>query len=350
MSPLGLGIVGCGHVAEVAHLPALARVPSVEVVAVFDADRSRAARAAGGATVHGSLGALVADPRVEAVAVLVPPSDHLPVAAAALDAGRHVLVEKPLALRTSDAEELVARATVAGVVAMTGFNLRRLAVVRRAREVLSSGALGELEALRSVVTSARRFDASAPEWRRRRELGGGSFVEQGVHHFDLWRHLLDDEVETVVAFGQDADAGAAVTARMRGGVLVQSTFSERTTPVHSVEVFGREACLRLSLTRFDGLELLPVEGGGESAPATRGRALASTLRALPRGLAELRRGGVFARSYVEQWEDFAAAVRSGRPASPDFADGLRALEIALAAARSADEGRPVGVGADLAAR
>ena len=343
MTRLGLGIVGCGHVAEVAHLPALARVPEIELVGIAEADPGRASRAAAHAPVFASVEALLEDPRVEAVAVLVPPAGHHAVAAAALDAGRHVLVEKPLALTVEDASSLAERAAAAGVVAMTGFNLRRLDVVRQGKALLDAGAVGEIDAVRSVVCSSSRHDASAPAWRRRRDEGGGSFIEQGVHHFDLWRHLLGDEVESVFAFGHEGDAGAAITARTRGGVLVQSTFSERTAPMHSVELVGRDGCLRLSLTRFDGVELLPADGGGESAPGTRGRAVARALRGLPRGVAEMRRGGAFARSYVEQWRDFAAAVRSGATVAPDLVDGLRSVEISLAAARSADEGQPVAL-------
>ena len=260
-----------------------------------------------------------------------------------------MLVEKPLALTVEDASSLVERAAAAGVVAMTGFNLRRLAVVREGKALLDAGAVGEIDALRSVVCSTSRLDDAAPAWRRRREEGGGSFVEQGVHHFDLWRHLLGDEVESVFAFGHEGDAGAAITARTRGGVLVQSTFSERSAPMHSVEVVGRRGCLRLSLTRFDGVELLPADGGGESAPGTRGRAVARALRGLPRGVAEMRRGGAFALSYVEQWRDFAAAValRAGpvdagprrRPAVGRDLAGGGALGRRGAAGRARPRGR-----------
>jgi predicted dehydrogenase len=123
---------------------------------------------------------------------------------------------------------------------------------------------------------------------------------------------------------------------------VQSTFSERTTPVHTLEVFGQRGCLRLSLSRFDGLEVIPVDSV-DSAVGTRARAVAATVRGLPRALPELRRGGVFASSYVAQWEDFARAVRSGEPVAPDLEDGRRALAVSLAAAQSASEGRPVPV-------
>jgi predicted dehydrogenase len=330
-------------VAELVHLPVLARAPEIEVVAVADRDAGRMERVAqrfGVPARHAEAAALVADPRVEAVAVCVPPVDHARVAGAALDAGKPVLVEKPLTLSLDDADELIDRAARAGVPAMIGFNLRWLATVARARELIAEGRLGPVEAARSAVTSSHRFEPEAPAWRRRRELGGGSLIEQGVHHFDLWRFLLGDEVDEVFALTHPDDAGAAVTGRMAGGALVQTTFSERTTPVHTFEVYGRRACLRLSLTRFDGLELLPVDRH-DSAVGTRARSLLAAARAMPRALVRLPRGGVFANSYAAQWTRFAAAVRGAAPATPTLDDGRRALEIALAATASAAQGVPV---------
>src|SRR5437660_8020226 len=86
-APVRLGVVGCGHVAEVVHLPVLARVPEIEVVALADRDGPRLARVAqrfGVPARHVVAAALVADPRVEAVAVCVPPTEHAEVAGAAL--------------------------------------------------------------------------------------------------------------------------------------------------------------------------------------------------------------------------------------------------------------------------
>jgi predicted dehydrogenase len=227
-------------------------------------------------------------------------------------------------------------------VAMIGFNLRWLDAVRRARELVADRTLGEVEVLHSALTSHRRFDPTAPDWRRRRDLGGGSLLEQGIHHFDLWRFLLDSEVEQVFAGVHDGDSGAAVSARMSDGVLVQTTLSERTTPTHSLEIFGTRACLRLRLTHFDGLEVIPV-GREDSAPRVRARHLCRTLRQLPRAVVELRTGGRFATSYAEQWRRFAAAARSRMAIAPTLEDGRRALEISIAAAGSASTGSPVGL-------
>jgi myo-inositol 2-dehydrogenase / D-chiro-inositol 1-dehydrogenase len=337
--PLRLGVIGCGYVATFAHLPVLSRLPDVDVVAVCDRDPERLA-ATGVVRRYSDADELIADPSVEAVGVFLPPADHPRAAIAALEAGKHVLVEKPLAVSLAEADQMVETATSSPGIAAVGFNLRSLDLVRRTRELMRSGRLGRIEALQTTLTSNHRFDRTAPVWRRRRELGGGSLIEQGIHHFDLWRFLLGTEVEQLFAFALDEDAGAAVTARTSDGVLLQTTLSERSTPTHSVEVFGTAACVRLALTQFDGFELLSA-GTEDSAPQVRARKAWRTLRGLPRAVGDLRRGGHFARSYAAQWRAFAAAVRRGEPVSASFEDGRRALAISLAAAESASSGSPV---------
>ena len=348
--PVRLGLVGCGEVARQCHLPALARVPEVRVVALADAEPHRleaAAAAVPEASRHGSAEALVADPAVEAVAVLVPPVGHRDVAATVLDAGRALFVEKPLALSLREADDLVERGRRAGVPAMVGFNLRWLAALRRARDLVAEGRLGEIEAVQTTLTSRRRLDPGNAEWRARPELGGGALVEQGIHHLDLWRFLLGDEVDEVFALTHPNHAGAVVTGRSHGGVLLQSAFSERTVPTGAVTVLGRRAAARVTLARFDGLELLPVQAD-DSAFGVRARGALRTLRTVPRAFRGLRAGGEYGASYAEQWRRFAAAVRDGEPASASLADGRAALAIALAAAASAASGAPERVGEPVA--
>ncbi|MGH7824568.1 MAG: Gfo/Idh/MocA family protein [Candidatus Binatia bacterium] len=79
---------------------------------------------------------------------------------------------------------------------MLGFNLRWHRLVRRARETIRRGTLGMIQMIRTVLTS---YHENVPEWRRYRTQGGGVLFEQAVHHFDLWRYLLQSEVEEVFA-------------------------------------------------------------------------------------------------------------------------------------------------------
>ncbi len=142
--PLRIGFVGCGRVTAELHLPALARVEGVEAVALADPDTACARRVAGEfgiARVHPDAATLAADPAVDLVAVCSPPRHHAEGALAALAAGRHVFVEKPLALDLEQARP-AGRGRAATASPPRGFNLRVHRQVVAAREALADGRAG----------------------------------------------------------------------------------------------------------------------------------------------------------------------------------------------------------------
>jgi predicted dehydrogenase len=349
VAPVKLGIVGCGFVAEHRHLPTLRRLPEIHVEAVADADRDRCERVAARFGVpyrYDSVHALLERPEVEAVAVCTPASAHAEVAGAALEAGKHVFVEKPLTLSLEEADALVERARrQSSATAMVGFNLRWHRLVRQAQALLRQGSIGRVTAVVTTLTDARSTVPGLPAWRRQRHLGGGSLLEKLVHHFDLWRFLLDDEADEVFALtrgGQGEDEVTMVTGRMRGGTLVHALASDLTSSSNHVDLYGEEGALGLDLYRFDGLErsmLHDLPG----APVTRVRRVLASAAQLAAGLGEIRHGGLFDATYGAEWRHFAGAVRTSRQADCTFEDGRRALQIALAAAASASVGRPISV-------
>jgi predicted dehydrogenase len=347
--PLRLGIVGCGFVTEDRHLPALARVPEVVVAALADRDDTRAAHVGsrfGIAALYPSAEALLAEADVDAVAVCTPAASHREPALAALDAGKHVFVEKPLALSVADADVLAEREARHAGVTMVGFNLRRHRLVGRARALLAGGRIGRVTGVASTWTDARLLHGPVPAWRSRRADGGGSAFEKLVHHIDLWRFLLGEEVQEVFALARDErseDEVTVVTARLASGALAQALTSDVTGTANELVIFGDEGALRLDLYRFDGLE---VSGLSDlpGSPRTRLRMLGSSAAHLVRGAEDVRRGGLFDASYAAQWRDFAAAARGERPAGSSFADGRAALRVVLAATESSSSGRPVRLG------
>ncbi len=351
--PVRLGVVGCGAVARWRHLPALRRVEEIEVVAVADPDPARGADVAerfGVPRRYTDAQRLVEDPDVEAVAVCVPPAAHVEVALAALDAGKHVLVEKPLAASLEDAERLAERAERSSADVVVGFNLRWHRLLRRAREVVRRGDLGSVHCVRTLFSDPLATLPDLPAWRGRREEGGGALFDRAVHHFDLWRFLLADEVEEVFAFSRSEtrdDDAAVVTARLRSGALAVTAVLDNTAVRQEVAVFGERGALDVDCYRFDGLRrssLADLPG----TPATRVRRLREAL-ADPRGsAAAIRRGGDFDATYEAEWRHFAAVVRRAEPPACTLADGRAALEIALAAAGSASTGEPVRPGAAVA--
>ena len=198
-APLRLGIVGCGWVALDRHLPALAHVREVTVVALADVDPDALARTAAlapAARRFSSAEALADDPTVEAVAVTVPPAAHVEVALAALARGKHVLVEKPLAPSLEEADVLVAAAEASPCKVVVGFNFRRHRFVQRTRAMIAAGELGDVTCIRSVFTNDVPLDDAA-RWRGSRALGGGGILDRAVHEIDLWRYLLADDVAEV---------------------------------------------------------------------------------------------------------------------------------------------------------
>ena len=117
-TPVRLGLIGLGRIAFAQHLPALRRVPGLRVVALCDSDAQHLTRAAAlcpGAAQYADYRALLAHPHLEAVGILTPPQAHAEIALAALDAGLHALIEKPLATSLDESVALVARAAVGGL-------------------------------------------------------------------------------------------------------------------------------------------------------------------------------------------------------------------------------------------
>lgn len=347
--PLRVGIIGCGYATSDRHLPALARIREAEVVAVADVEEA-ALREVGErwdiARRYRSALDLVADPNVDVVAVCVPAALHVEMALAALTAAKHVLVEKPLSLTLKDADELIEQARQTSAKVLMGFNLRWHALIREARTVLRDGLVGPVVHIRTTFSDPLLTqDNRVPPWRVERRLGGGALLDKAVHHFDLWRFLLEDEIEEVFALSRSKhgeDDVVSVTARTKGGVHATALASDTTSVHNEVTIFGEAGELSVCCYRFDGLALTQVSelpGGAR----TRIRKFARAAMQLGPGIRAARTGGIFARSYDAEWRHFAEVIRAGAEPGCRLEDGREALVVALAAARSAATGQPVKV-------
>jgi predicted dehydrogenase len=280
--------------------------------------------------------------QLDAVAICVPVAWHLQEADRCIRAGIPLLIEKPLAADAEQGEKLVALAAAAQSPVAVAFNLRCHRLVREAREWIRSGALGEIEAVRSRWTSAIRTRQALPEWRNARRTGGGALFEIAVHHFDLWRFLMDTEIVRVNARkkpGRFDDESVTLTAELANGALASGLFSEHTGDGNDLEIYGRKGILELSIFRFDGLQFSPVS----KAPglSTRLQQAVNTAAQWPRGLAIARKGGDFLMSYQAEWQAFLAGLQQGQALPATVQDGHAALRAVLAAAESADSGREV---------
>jgi myo-inositol 2-dehydrogenase/D-chiro-inositol 1-dehydrogenase len=348
VGPIRLGIVGCGHATRGLHLPAIRPHTDIEVVALADTDAKRLEQVAAEFSIPGRYTdpeQLIADPNVDAVAVCVPPEHHVALAMAALDADKHLFVEKPLTLDLDAAQRLIARADRTDRTVLVGHNLRHHHHAVEARTRIRRGDLGSVEFVHAVWSSRYRIDRGFPDWRRRRATGGSALFELAVHYLDLWRYLIGNEIEEIFALsrsGEADDLTATVIARMADGVLASSAFSQYAAIGHDIEVFGHDGRLRLSLCRFDGLEFAP-SAQFPGSPGDRLQSVMHTIKELPRGVASATRGGGFAESYRDQWRHFADCVRREEQVVCTLEDGMRAVQAALACIASAQSGRLVRV-------
>lgn len=345
--PVRLALIGCGEVTRAKHAPSIQGLAGVEVVALCDLDLARC-RSVG--TLFPAA-RLCTDSRevlsildVDAVGVLTDPGSHTELALAAIGAGKHVLVEKPLALNVSDAARLLCEANSAGVVAMTGFHMRFHRLLKPARERIARGDLGEIESIR-VIWHSPRGDAGIADWKMARVNGGGALVEIAVHHLDLIRYLLGSEFEWVHAAtknGTREDETTVLIAKMSDGVLVTGEFSERSPHEIEVVVSGKAGWLRVDCLKFDGLQYRNYREVPGS-PSVRFRSLATFVHNFPTGMRTIR-GGDYLKSYEESWKHFVGCIRRGTPPAATFEDGLRAVEAVTAAVESLTVCQPQRVG------
>ena len=195
-SDLGVAVVGCGSTAHRRHLPVWAKHAGCRLVAVVSRDAARRESAAREYGVPHALAdwhdlAHMAD--VQIVDICTPHPTHAEIACALAAAGKHVLCEKPLAVRPDDARRMVEAARSAGVVLLPFHNMRLLGAARQAVQLVREGAIGRPRLIRGVMAHAGP-DARDPRrlWFLEATAGGGAVLDLGPHLFDLTAALVGE--------------------------------------------------------------------------------------------------------------------------------------------------------------
>ncbi|MEE6288191.1 Gfo/Idh/MocA family oxidoreductase [Georgenia sp. MJ173] len=331
---IGVGIVGLGGIGTM-HARALAELrEDVSLVAYSGGGPD-------GVPPAGWPGAVQVDARqvaehdgVDVVAICSPTESHASLATAALEAGRHVVVEKPLAVTVTDAEHVARTAAERGLMVSMVSQRRFEPEHVHLAAALRSGALGQVRLATTHVHWYRDDDyyRSAP-WRTSMAGGGGSLMNQGVHNVDILRWLCGP-VESVTAqygtLGHDIEAEdtTVATVRFTSGALGLISTSTATPP-------GDPATISLHLT--SGVVELGQgtvdrwEVGDVPAPAG-GRAITS-------GASDpLAIGHV---GHLNQWRDIVGALREGRALAVDAADAVETVRLLCAIYEAARTGRAV---------
>ncbi|MFR8438248.1 MAG: Gfo/Idh/MocA family protein [Lachnospiraceae bacterium] len=202
----GIGIIGCGKIAQVRHIPEYNDNPDAKLVAFYDLNTARAKALAEqyGGRAYESVEALLADPNVDAVSVCSANASHAEITVAALEAGKHVLCEKPMATTLADCERMVSAAKKSGKRLMIDQNQRLAGAHVKARELIEQGEIGR------VITFATAFRHGGPEtWSidpgqstwffDKKRAAMGAMADLGVHKTDLIQYLIGQTVDEVEA-------------------------------------------------------------------------------------------------------------------------------------------------------
>jgi predicted dehydrogenase len=332
--PLKGAIVGFGFIAERGHFPAYAalgqgRYDIVAVADVCEARRAAAHKAIPGARIYESYQALLANEgdKLDFVDVTTPPACHGEIAHAALGRGLHVLCEKPLTTSSQDARRLVRRARTVRRVLYPGHNYKHAPVIRRVREVLSSGQIGDVRMVTLNTfrtTHARGVAEWRPDWRREHvHSGGGIAMDHGSHTFYLAFEWL----------------GAYPTAIASTNISCAIKFPTGMANAHLAWTAGTRKVIysihgRLGAIRIEDDEI-EVTTRGEHGPMV-------TRESVSSNWADASHSVWF--RYL--FEDFEAAIERHDYAGREAEDAVRCVELIEAAYASARKaGREVQLGA-----
>ncbi len=381
---LGIGMAGYAFMGA-AHSQAWHSAPRFfdlplrpELRALSGRDATRSAEAAqrlGWQSSETDWHRLVERDDIDLVDICTPGDTHAEIAIAALEAGKHVLCEKPLANTVEEAEAMTAaaeRAAESGVLAMVGFTYRRVPAIALARRLVEEGRIGDIRHVRAQYLQDWLADADAPmTWRLEKDrAGSGALGDIGAHIVDLTQHITGDRLsrvtgllETFVRQRPVADGtgllggtGAAAPAPATAAVTVDDTtaflarFSGGAVGVFEATRFatGRKNSIRIEVNGsrgslafdFEDMNVLELYDADEPAETAGFRRIIVTEPSHPytghwwppgHGLG-------YEHGFTHQVVDLITAIARGEQPLPSFADGLQVQRVLAAVERSAEGG------------
>lgn len=337
MSKVRFAIIGCGMIANF-HAAAIAQIPEAELTGAFDEHRPSAQRflETWPVKLFSSLDELCASEEVDAVCVCTPSGLHTAQAVKVMEAGKHLVVEKPMSLSLTDADLLISTAEHTGMKVCVISQFRFSDAVQEIHRALDAGAFGAIVSgsLSMKYFRSREYYASGG-WRGTWAMdGGGCLMNQGIHGVDVYRYLMGP-VKTVTALTKTQtrqveveDSAVAILEFENGavGTLEGSTTCYPGYP-RRIEICGDKGSVVLeedSILRWD----LPI-----SCNLPTGRKAKNVASSDPKA--------IDVKGHLKQIGNLVDAILNGVPLMADAASGRPPLEIILAIYDSSRTGKPV---------
>ncbi|MFC8057129.1 MULTISPECIES: Gfo/Idh/MocA family protein [Bacillus cereus group] len=334
MNILKVGIIGCGSIAQHRHLPEYEVNPYVQIVAVCDSNKKRAKKIANnyGVNMYTDYNELINCEELDAVSVCTPNHLHASISIAALQAGIHVLCEKPMATSKADAEMMIRAAEKSGKKLMIGHNQRFVASHQKAKQLIKSGAIGKIYSFRTA------FGHSGPEnWSvdgkeswffKKEEAFLGAMGDLGVHKADLIRYILNEEITEVGAFVEtsaktfsNVDDCAICILKSESGIIgtLAASWSYVSKEDNSTIIYGEKATLRLEDDPTNSL-IIQYKNG----------------EVVKYELNKIQSNATVGQSNSHVIEQFVVSILSDKEPLINGVDGMKSLEVILAAIQSSE--------------
>ncbi|MDG5472701.1 Gfo/Idh/MocA family oxidoreductase [Jeotgalibacillus sp. ET6] len=332
MKNVRVGIIGCGSITKHRHFPEYMANEHVEITAVCDLLEERASVYAdqAGAKMYTSLDDLLNDPSVDAVSVNLPNALHAPVTIKALQAGKHVLCEKPMATSIEEADRMIQAADEAGRKLMIGHNQRFVASHEKAREYIKEGKLGRIYSFRTAFGHGGPEGWSADgrdSWFFDKEQAFiGAMGDLGVHKSDLVRFIFDQDaaevggfVDTLAKENTQVDDNAVCIIKLKDGTMgtLTASWSHNKFGDNSTIIYGEKGVLRLEDDEEYSFIFYPLEGEPEKLK-----------------LGKIQTNEEGGQSKTGVIDEFIESILEDRDPAVTGLEGKKALEIVLAALES----------------
>ena len=333
MRRINVGVLGCGAVAELCHLPAIQNIPEIKIKALADVNKERALELVGKfnlkeASTYTDYHTLLERPDIEAVLVLTPPHLHAQMTIDAAKSGKHILCEKPLATTIKESKEIVKAVKSAGIHCMVGFNYRFQPHFIKAKEMVDKGFISPRFVNTYFLTEISSWP-TVSRFQFHRKHGGGALFEMGCHHVDLLRWLIGEVSYvqahvTTLRLDAEVEDTASVYLEFENGVFGSISVSWIAPFMNKIEIVGRDGYLIADVNKKD----IKLKLKGKTI-----------FKEGPIRISVERKK----RSYNQELLHFIQCISKNRKPSVTAEDGLKALKIITAAYKSARMKRKMAI-------
>ena len=324
--PLRVACLGMGWWSDVLA-DAIKRTNKIEIVSCYtrSPDKREAFAKKYGCKAAASYQDVLEDKSIEAIVNTTPNNAHLETTRAAAQAGKHTFLDKPIANSVSEGRAIADACRKAGVVLALGYQRRRESHFRTIKKQIDSGAFGKLVNAEANISRDRLGKIDLSSWRYQAQgMPGGVMLQIGIHYSDVLEYLMGPIVAVsgrlaqLVLPGDNPDVASLVLEHQNGAISTLNASYASASEYYLLNVYGKEASAYYDM--HNGLRLLK-RGSDKSTPVS------------------CDKNDVF----VEELEEFAAAVRGGAKPEMDGDSGTTSLAVLRAGILSAKEGRRVEV-------